>query len=183
MSTTETAVLSTAARMVDEGGPDAVTLRGLGGAVGLSRGAPYRHFEDKDRLLAAVAARELAGQCAEIRAALARAADGRERLTRLLRGYVGWARRRPQRFKLVFALRKRADRDLEAAAAEARALVIEACRRAIPAGGENIGRSLMLLALAHGAADLAASGLMGEDFDAEAAVAEGLALALAQAAI
>jgi Bacterial regulatory proteins, tetR family len=44
------------AELLDSGGPDAVTLRGVGARAGVSRGAPYRHFADKESLLTAVAA-------------------------------------------------------------------------------------------------------------------------------
>ena len=44
-----------AVRLIGEDGLDAVTLRGLGSAAGVSRRAPYRHFARKEDLLAAVA--------------------------------------------------------------------------------------------------------------------------------
>src|SRR3954454_13402100 len=46
-------LLDEAATLVDLGGPDAVTLREVGARAGVSRGAPYRHFPDKDSLLTA----------------------------------------------------------------------------------------------------------------------------------
>ncbi|MDH6522856.1 AcrR family transcriptional regulator [Streptomyces sp. SAI-135] len=52
---TRRAVLDAAAELLDEGGPDAVTLRDVSARAGVSRGAPYGHFADKDTLLAAVA--------------------------------------------------------------------------------------------------------------------------------
>jgi DNA-binding transcriptional regulator YbjK len=53
---TRRALLCSAAELIDNGGPDAVTLREVGARAGVSRGAPYRHFADKERLLTAVAA-------------------------------------------------------------------------------------------------------------------------------
>jgi len=44
------------AALLDSGGPDAVTLREVGARAGVSRGAPYRHFANKESLLTAVAA-------------------------------------------------------------------------------------------------------------------------------
>ncbi|MGX6601322.1 TetR/AcrR family transcriptional regulator [Micromonosporaceae bacterium Da 78-11] len=52
---TRRALLDAAAALLDLGGPEAVTLREVGARAGLSRGAPYRHFADKDSLLTAVA--------------------------------------------------------------------------------------------------------------------------------
>ena len=53
---TRRALLDDAAELLDSGGPDAVTLREVGARAGVSRGAPYRHFADKESLLTAVAA-------------------------------------------------------------------------------------------------------------------------------
>jgi AcrR family transcriptional regulator len=52
---TRRALLDAAAQLLDLGGPEAVTLREVGARAGVSRGAPYRHFADKDSLLTAVA--------------------------------------------------------------------------------------------------------------------------------
>lgn len=49
------ALLATARTMIAEEGIESVTMRGLSQRVGVSRTAPYRHFEDKSSLLAAVA--------------------------------------------------------------------------------------------------------------------------------
>ena len=49
------ALLDMARTMIAEEGIEAVTMRGLSKRVGVSRTAPYRHFEDKAALLAAVA--------------------------------------------------------------------------------------------------------------------------------
>src|SRR5881628_85295 len=53
---TRRALLAEAAVLLNAGGPDAVTLREVGARAGVSRGAPYRHFDNKDSLLIAVAA-------------------------------------------------------------------------------------------------------------------------------
>lgn len=49
------ALLAETAVMISENGVDSVTMRGLANRVGVSRGAPYRHFADKASLLTAVA--------------------------------------------------------------------------------------------------------------------------------
>jgi AcrR family transcriptional regulator len=56
-----------ASTLLADGGPDAVTLRAVGAAAGVSRTAPYRHFEDKDDLLSAVAADTLVFMAEEMR--------------------------------------------------------------------------------------------------------------------
>ncbi|RYZ27181.1 MAG: TetR/AcrR family transcriptional regulator, partial [Propionibacteriaceae bacterium] len=64
------ALLEAASGLLDEGGPDAVTLRAVGSKAGVSRGAPNGHFADKDDLLAALAIRgwaQLAADLVELR--------------------------------------------------------------------------------------------------------------------
>ncbi|MDW5327023.1 TetR/AcrR family transcriptional regulator [Plantactinospora sp. KLBMP9567] len=51
---TRRALLDAAADLLDSGGLDAVTLRAVGARAGVTRGAPYRHFPDKESLLIAV---------------------------------------------------------------------------------------------------------------------------------
>src|ERR1700757_2284011 len=50
------ALLEPAIRLTAEAGPAAFTLREVARRAGVSHNAPYRHFHDKDDLLAAVAA-------------------------------------------------------------------------------------------------------------------------------
>jgi AcrR family transcriptional regulator len=50
------ALLAEAAAMIAEGGASSVTMRAIGQRLGVSRAAAYRHFADKNALLAAVAA-------------------------------------------------------------------------------------------------------------------------------
>src|ERR1700677_3914321 len=58
-SSTRDALVDAAVQLLDEGGPEAVTLREVGHRAGVSHNAPYKHFTGKEALLAAVAAREL----------------------------------------------------------------------------------------------------------------------------
>src|SRR3990170_3962594 len=52
-------LVSAAAGLLEADGLDAVTLRAVGDRAGVSRTAPYRHFDGKEGLLAAVAAADL----------------------------------------------------------------------------------------------------------------------------
>lgn len=49
------ALIQAALRTIDRQGVEALTLRAVGASLGVSRTALYRHFSDKDSLLAAVA--------------------------------------------------------------------------------------------------------------------------------
>nr|WP_276141966.1 TetR/AcrR family transcriptional regulator [Sciscionella marina] len=52
---TRRALLRAASELLDEGGANAVTLRAVGTRAGVSRGAPYGHFENKEHLLTQLA--------------------------------------------------------------------------------------------------------------------------------
>lgn len=54
---TRRALLDAAAGLLDRGGLEAVTLRAVGAEAGVTRGAPYRHFPDKESLLIAIGTR------------------------------------------------------------------------------------------------------------------------------
>src|SRR3982750_1892948 len=93
---TRRALLDAAAELLDEGGPEAVTLRAVSARAGVSRGAPYGHFPDKEHLLAAVAARSWEAVGEQLDQLIK---DGRsspsERLERALGGLLGVGRQRP----------------------------------------------------------------------------------------
>jgi AcrR family transcriptional regulator len=158
MESTRERLIAAAAQLLDRGGPAAVTLRDVGRAAGVSHNAPYRHFADKDALLAAVAARELGRQGAN----LDQVGDTLADVQGMLQGYVRWALRYPERFRLTFGRWERDDADLGTAAGAARSALTRAVAAAQVRGelprGDPERLSSLLLALAHGAADLALAG-------------------------
>ncbi|WP_438492077.1 TetR/AcrR family transcriptional regulator [Streptomyces asiaticus] len=93
------ALLDAAAELLDEGGPDAVTLRDVGARAGVSRGAPYGHFADKECLLGAVAAEGWERFSDEI-AALRGTPSGR--LRGALTALVSIGRRHPHLYRQMF---------------------------------------------------------------------------------
>ncbi len=96
------ALIDAALAVVERGGAEALSLRDLAESVGVSRAAPYRHFADRDDLLARVAARGFEDLNHGYEAALAGPGDGRERLRRASEVYVDFAARRPGLFRLMF---------------------------------------------------------------------------------
>jgi AcrR family transcriptional regulator len=93
------------------GGPDAVVLREATRMVGVVPNAAYRHFADRDELLAAVCAaamRELAGRMAagvaRVRGPHGDAAAARRRLHAIGVAYLEFARQEPGLFATAFAL-------------------------------------------------------------------------------
>ena len=98
----KSALVAAALAAVEHGGAEAVSLRELAAGLGVSRAAPYRHFADRDALLAAVAARGFEDLIAGYEAALAGPGDGLERLWQANRVYVEFAVRRPGLHRLMF---------------------------------------------------------------------------------
>lgn len=99
----QTALVEEAAAMISEGGATSVTMRAIGGRLGVSRAAPYRHFPDKTALLIAVAVQgfERLRQRLESIAA----ADSPSRVDRLLHmgeEYVRFALEHPAHYRLMW---------------------------------------------------------------------------------
>jgi AcrR family transcriptional regulator len=93
------------------GGPDAVVLREATRMVGVVPNAAYRHFADRDELLAAVCAaalRELADRMAagvaRVRGRHGAPAAARRRLGAIGTAYLEFARQEPGLFATAFAL-------------------------------------------------------------------------------
>lgn len=93
------------------GGPDAVVLREATRMVGVVPNAAYRHFADRDELLAAVCAaamRELAARMAagagRVRGRYGDTAAARRRLRAIGTAYVTFAREEPGLFATAFAV-------------------------------------------------------------------------------
>jgi AcrR family transcriptional regulator len=93
------------------GGPDAVVLREATRMVGVVPNAAYRHFADRDELLAAVcsaAMRELAGRMAagvaRVPGAYGDPAAARRRLGAVGTAYLEFARQEPGLFATAFAV-------------------------------------------------------------------------------
>jgi AcrR family transcriptional regulator len=112
------ALIAAARALLDEGGPDAVGLREAARRVGVSPTATYRHFQDKEALLAALAVDGFH----EFGAALAAAERAPEPLSAMGAAYVDFALAKPGMFRLMFSpmlSARRDDAELQAAAGAA----------------------------------------------------------------
>lgn len=102
-ATTRRALVCAASELLDEGGPDAVTLRGVGARAGVSRGAPYGHFQDKSHLLAELAINawnSLADNVERLRADVAFSPS--TRLETALLALIDVGRQQPHLYALMF---------------------------------------------------------------------------------
>jgi AcrR family transcriptional regulator len=160
---TRRALLDAAAELLDLGGLEAVTLRAVGARAGVTRGAPYRHFADKESLLVAVGTRawdELGERIAALRADPDLSPT--EKLRATLLAFIDTARRRPHLYRLMFsnppgdptAMARAAQRSQDESLAVVAGLTGEPDARRYGA---------LLLASADGIAGLELTGQLGSD--------------------
>lgn len=97
-------LLDAAVALIAEVGPQAFTLREVARRAGVSHNAPYRHFRDKQDLLAAVAAEGFELLTASMNKAMSEGRSAGERLRLAGRGYVQFALRWPQHIQVMFDL-------------------------------------------------------------------------------
>lgn len=102
---TRRAVLDTTLSMIREKGIDKVSWRGIARAVGYSPAGLYEYFDNKDDIVAALAAEGLAMLDRAMRRAVKNAPTSVEaRLSRMGHAYIRFAHDHPGHFHLVFSV-------------------------------------------------------------------------------
>lgn len=157
-----TALVKTGFELLAESGLGAFSVAQVARRLGISTAAPYRHFPDRDHLLAAVATLAATELAAEIERAVEEAGSHPvERFAATGGAYVRFAATRGAGFTIIFAAELRDLHD-EALSAAGRHLMDRLLDLAREATGGNTERSLWLLeqhvALAHGYVALLADG-------------------------
>ena len=160
------ALVRAATQLVEHGGPAALTLREAARLAGVSVAAPYRHFADREALLAAVLTQgfdELADETERARKA---ATDALAALRAVGLAYVAFAARRSSIYRLMFGPEcdKAHHPALMAAGQRALGVLVQAVREAQAAGRVPPGPPEMVAlagwSLCHGLASLHADGLL-----------------------
>jgi len=97
------ALLEAAERMIEEDGPESVTVREAARRAGVSPGAPFRHFASRTALMTGVAERAMRRFLDEIERAEAAVdpADAGARYAALGHAYLRWATRNPEPFRVL----------------------------------------------------------------------------------
>jgi AcrR family transcriptional regulator len=153
-----------AERLFAEKGPEAVTMRQLAAELGVSPMTPYRYFQDKDDILAAVRVSGFDRFAQALETARASAAGARARGAAVGEAYVSFAFANPNTYKLMFDLNQPGEDDypeLVRAAKRARATLTAWVDDLIAEGdlaGEPEKIGAMFWAAAHGAVVLELSG-------------------------
>lgn len=156
------ALVTAAVEVIAKEGPDALTLREVASVVGVTHAAAYRHFSDKQALLAAVAEegyRVLADRLT--RASRSSETAPRERIRLLGATYVEFAMDSAAHYRVMSGPRLNEDGrfpSLEAAIADAFALVMKEIERGQEVGAfrRGVPRDLAVAVwvAAHGYVDL-----------------------------
>ena len=160
------ALIKAALELIAQKGPSGFSFAEAARAAGVSPAAPYRHYRDRDALMADVAARAFAA----FEARLAAAWNGgkpnvREAFDRLGRAYLDFARREPAQYSAMFesGLAFEAFPELHTAGERAFGVLKEACANLIASMPEGKRPPVMMMALhiwalSHGIASLFARG-------------------------
>jgi AcrR family transcriptional regulator len=163
------ALLEASLDVIASAGVEGLSLREVARRAGVTHGAPYHHFPDKEALLAALATdgfRLLQGRLAKARHAAG--PDAGAQLEAMFLAYLAFARRHRTHFRVMFK------RDLTTAEALATAqqagegtfeLVIEVTQRCQEQGlaprGDPLPIAMAVWSSAHGLASLGLDGALG----------------------
>jgi AcrR family transcriptional regulator len=96
------ALIEASIALAREGGPDRVIVREAARAAGVSHSAAYRHFADREALLAEVSRHARAELAAEMRRRVNRTNDPRKRLQAVGTAYIDFALTQPGLFRTAF---------------------------------------------------------------------------------
>jgi AcrR family transcriptional regulator len=96
------ALVEASIALAREGGPDRVILREAARAAGVSHSAAYRHFADREALLAEVSRYARGELAAEMRRRVKRSKDPRQRLRAVGTAYIEFALAEPGLFRTAF---------------------------------------------------------------------------------
>jgi AcrR family transcriptional regulator len=157
------ALLDKAGGMLEAEGAEAISLRALARAVGVTATALYNHFNNKDDLLATLAAQGFRDLTASQSAILSGSPDDPDAVLALGLDYLRFAVARPELYRLMFGagMRKRAQEPEVAAAKHAsfdplKAALAERLSGADPAACEIA--AVVAWAFVHGYANLLIDG-------------------------
>ena len=96
------ALIDQALRTIDKQGVEGLTLRAVGEALGVSRTALYRHFSDKQSLIAAVAREGFRALRTDLREAWERDGRGQAGFQAMGEAYLAFAVANPSHYRVMF---------------------------------------------------------------------------------
>jgi AcrR family transcriptional regulator len=162
---TKQVLLRAAVEIAEADGVGAIGLRAAARRAGVTHGAPYRHFENQQALVAAVAEQGFRGLMAEVQAAqTAAGTDVLARFHALGVAYLRFALTHPGQFRVMFGAEAAAEQSVRSAEAAVFALAVNeiasAQRQHLIAAGDPQELALLAWSTAHGLAVLMIDGLV-----------------------
>lgn len=162
---TKLALLDAAIALAETGGVGAIGLREAARRAGLTHGAPYRHYQNQQALVAAVAEHGFRQLMAAVQAAQAQAgADVLGRFHALGVAYLRFALAHPGQFRVMFGAEAASQPSVRAAEAAVFALAVNeissAQRQGLIAPGDAQEMALLAWSTTHGLAVLIIDGLV-----------------------
>ncbi|MGL4240150.1 MAG: TetR/AcrR family transcriptional regulator [Beijerinckiaceae bacterium] len=148
--------------LIAEKGPQGFTLLEAARLADVSPAAPYRHFKDRDALIAGVAARGFAMFSERLKTAIAGTTSARDGLEALGRAYLAFAREEPGHYGAMFLAARTPGGANPAPNDDSFGLLLETVRRLLSSPGspptDPLPAALQIWTLAHGVASLATTG-------------------------
>ncbi len=142
-------LIALARRLIDTGGPEALTVSAVAQSAGVKAPSLYKHFADRDALLKAVEIDVLQ----ELEAALRAGTKGktpRARLTSMAATYRRFAKEQPRRYEVIYARNLADDPELAATSQFAAKPLFEELERAGIARERILPLARTLTAFLHG---------------------------------
>lgn len=163
-------LLQQAENILTDEGPAGLSLRRLARLTGVSEAAPYRHFDGKDGILAAVAIAAFERFAEQLESAADSHPNHEERIMALGAAYVQFAVENPQHFRLIFG-RERPPLDQYPALRDAADNAFDVLQRAVTSvdrkaemtlaeAASAYNRALAAWSRAHGIAMLVIDGMI-----------------------
>ena len=151
-----------ALRLVREKGPRSFSLNEASRLAGVTAAAPYRHFKDKDALLAEIALDGLVLMVRELREAAAGVSGVREQMLEVGMAYLRFSSLRSDYFAVIFnaGLDKSKYPEVGRAAEDAFRVIFELCQQAEKTPELAAQRAVSAWGLAHGFATLTLDGAL-----------------------
>jgi AcrR family transcriptional regulator len=150
--------------LIAEVGPTAFTLREVARQAGVSHNAPYRHFQDKAALLAAVATQGYGELTDAMLEAVSRESNVLDRLKHAGLAYISFALRMPEHFTVMFdaPFSKKTHPEAADAAERAFSVLVSLVRACVEKkqliSGDPLDLALLAWSMVHGIAKLAITG-------------------------
>jgi AcrR family transcriptional regulator len=160
------ALLEASLELIREAGIREFTLREVARRAGVSHAAPYRHFREKEDLLAAIAEDGFDRLTATMHAAASKSRDSFGRLKNAGIAYIEFGLERPEHFHVMFTVDLEETRHPAAKAAAGRCFaelleLVSACLQAQSMKDEPTTVALMAWIQVHGITELALRGQLG----------------------